>query len=261
MPAVGLRFRSTICRIAHAGEAIDLSFVARAHGRTPFDLPPGEATFVFADRATGQSLVATAAPSGLAPGHHRAKIVLPSAGTWQWELRPYWYPPVQYGPLTVLSAAVRSTPVPGSTTVALALAGSLLLAAATTALALRDRRRRPLWLGTLGSALLVALASGQLLSGETATVEAQAAASSRSALVARGQALFAAKGCISCHHHGALPGSTISGIGPDVTHYAGSAEFLRPWLANPRAVKTGTQMPDLGLQAAEIDALAAFLTQ
>lgn len=37
------------------------------------------------------------------------------------------------------------------------------------------------------------------------------------------------------------------------------AVFLRRWLSDPSAVKPGTDMPTLGLQPAEIDALIAFL--
>lgn len=40
-----------------------------------------------------------------------------------------------------------------------------------------------------------------------------------------------------------------------------TSEYLHLWLKNPEAVKMGTQMPNLNLKPAEIDALAAFLTQ
>ena len=77
----------------------------------------------------------------------------------------------------------------------------------------------------------------------------------------RGAALFVAKGCVVCHANGDLPGyETISiSIGPDLTHYSNDPAFLGQWLANPAAVRPAAAMPDLGLSAAEIDALIVFL--
>jgi hypothetical protein len=55
---------------------------------------------------------------------------------------------------------------------------------------------------------------------------------------------------------------------PDLLHGPGAArpdavserpDFLRSWLKDPRAVRPNTQMPDLGLKQAEIEALIAFL--
>jgi mono/diheme cytochrome c family protein len=244
-----------------AGEEIDLSFVARGHGRTPFDLPPGDATFVFTNRETGESLTASATPTGLTAGHHRASIVLPSAGIWDWELRPSWYPPVEFRSLSVRPAA--STGVPNSNFVptGVTVAGSLLIVLVATILAMRDRRRRPVWVAALTGALLLALVAGLWLRGAIPPVHAQPAADHQAISAARGEALFIAKGCITCHYHGEMQSSTIIGVGPDLTHYKGSNEFLHLWLADPHALKPNTQMPNLGLQAAEIDALASFLIQ
>jgi mono/diheme cytochrome c family protein len=244
-----------------AGEPIDLSFVARAHGRTPFDLPPHEASFVFTNHATGETLTVSASPSGLATGHHKATIVLPTTGSWDWELRPSWYPPIQFQPLTVLPAASTSTPNPSFIPSSVAVAGSLLIALAAAVLAIRDRRRRRVWVAALTGALLFALVGGLWLGGAIPSVQAQAAADHEASAAARGEALFVAKGCITCHYHGKLQNSTIIGIGPDLSHYKGSAEFLYLWLADPPSVKPNTQMPNLGLHAAEIDALATFLAQ
>jgi len=75
--------------------------------------------------------------------------------------------------------------------------------------------------------------------------------------------LFLAKGCVMCHVHQAVPESAqVSlSIGPDLSQYHNSPDFLRSWLANPSGVRPSTGMPDLGLSAGEIDALIAFLNQ
>ncbi|MEO7910712.1 MAG: cytochrome c [Roseiflexaceae bacterium] len=79
--------------------------------------------------------------------------------------------------------------------------------------------------------------------------------------IAYGKALFLAKGCATCHRHAAVassgfgPGSDI----PDLTTARWSADYLRTWLKDPAAVKPATNMPNLGLKRAEIEALIAFL--
>lgn len=78
--------------------------------------------------------------------------------------------------------------------------------------------------------------------------------------VARGQALFLAKGCATCHRHdawGELSGQT--NIGPDLSDYRPDPEYTARWLRDPAAVRPDTQMPDLDLGVAEISALIAFL--
>ncbi len=88
---------------------------------------------------------------------------------------------------------------------------------------------------------------------------------------AQGRALFQAKGCATCHRHEGLnigrvetrsPADLELGeaLGaPDLTHYRPDAEFVRRWLRDPAAVRTGTNMPNLHLSEDEIEALLAFL--
>ena len=78
---------------------------------------------------------------------------------------------------------------------------------------------------------------------------------------AYGKALFLAKGCATCHHHGAVAGSgAFAEEMPDLTTYRWNADYLRSWLKDPSAVKPGTYMPTLGLKQDEIEALIAFLS-
>lgn len=80
---------------------------------------------------------------------------------------------------------------------------------------------------------------------------------------AYGRALFSAKGCVTCHHHAAVPGSgPMSGPDvPDLSRPSWEADYLRAWLKDPGAVRKNTPMPNMGLKQDEIEALVAFLTK
>lgn len=83
-----------------------------------------------------------------------------------------------------------------------------------------------------------------------------AAASAASA--ASPAALFDAHGCRSCHKIGARGGNA----GPDLTmvgHRRPKA-WLEEWLASPRSVKHDTEMPEQGLNASDLSALADHLS-
>jgi len=83
--------------------------------------------------------------------------------------------------------------------------------------------------------------------------------------IAYGRQLFQAKGCASCHQHGALASSGqfsagwSGGSAPVLTAYPADPAYLRAWLHDPQALKPATPMPNLGLSAAEITALIAFI--
>lgn len=79
----------------------------------------------------------------------------------------------------------------------------------------------------------------------------------------RGQRLFVAKGCVTCHNHGRVPGADGGfAFAPDLTDKHFPREYLQAFLANP-AVKpnwsSDNRMPNLNLKADEIAALIAFL--
>ena len=46
---------------------------------------------------------------------------------------------------------------------------------------------------------------------------------------------------------------------PDISFSKHTADYLQTWLADPSALKPGTQMPNLHLSDAEIDTLVTFL--
>lgn len=81
----------------------------------------------------------------------------------------------------------------------------------------------------------------------------------------RGQQLFLAKGCITCHSHSAsgAPSDVPSArVGPDLSDRRLPADYLAKFLADP-SIKTvwasTNRMPNLELAPREIAALVAFI--
>jgi cytochrome c oxidase subunit 2 len=84
----------------------------------------------------------------------------------------------------------------------------------------------------------------------------------------RGERVFLSERCSSCH---TIRGTPADGtIGPDLTHLAtrstlaaqtipNTASSLSRWISDPQQIKPGTKMPALGLSAADIRSLVAYL--
>jgi cytochrome c oxidase subunit II len=103
-----------------------------------------------------------------------------------------------------------------------------------------------------------------------AWLEAQRAPAAEPAdeVAARGQEVFLAADCASCH---AVRGAGAEGVdGPDLTHLGSrrtlaaatlpnDTEHLTAWLTDPQAVKAGVDMPAAELSADELAALVAYL--
>jgi mono/diheme cytochrome c family protein len=80
----------------------------------------------------------------------------------------------------------------------------------------------------------------------------------------RGRRLFVAKGCVTCHVHGAVrqQNGFADEIGPNLTERRFPAEYLAQFLANPSMVqpRRGSMgMPNLNLKQTEIASLTAFI--
>jgi cytochrome c oxidase subunit 2 len=87
-------------------------------------------------------------------------------------------------------------------------------------------------------------------------------------LARAGATAFARDQCASCH---TIRGTSARGqVGPDLTHIGSRASIgaltlpntaaaLRDWLRDPQHSKPGNRMPDLGLSAADIRSLVAYL--
>jgi len=86
--------------------------------------------------------------------------------------------------------------------------------------------------------------------------------------VSRGREIFQRTACINCH---AVSGTPANGrFGPDLTHLmsretlaAGivlnNRENLRQWIQNPDVIKTGSLMPAMALDEADLDAVTDYL--
>lgn len=80
----------------------------------------------------------------------------------------------------------------------------------------------------------------------------------------RGQQLFVAKGCVTCHTHQLTRDYTLGKIGPDLSEPKFTEAYLARFLANPSIKtdwKTDQRMPNLGLKPGEVGALIAFLNR
>jgi hypothetical protein len=96
-------------------------------------------------------------------------------------------------------------------------------------------------------------------------IDAVAAGTTPSAtpLAQRGQDLFVAKGCNSCHYHGDTKTQPISPVGEDLTNKRYSDGLLSVMLTNPAMIPKRDiwEMPDLKLRPPEVAALVAFINK
>ena len=120
-------------------------------------------------------------------------------------------------------------------------------------------------------AAFLAIALVQTLGAPTSPPEPAAAATNAPATTqgvpattpggaALGKTLFVAKGCVNCHAHRDFTAAPES-FGPVLSNYQPNAEYVRRWLRDPAAIKPATQMPNLRLSEAEIEALIAYLAE
>lgn len=219
-----------------AGQTITIGFTIQQHGREPINMTGVQ---LLATQTTRSAALSFTATQQGAKGHYQVAVTLPTAGEWQWEIQPGGFPTVELTAITVVPAAVHDTqPYRWQSWV---LQGLQLLLV----------HHSPLLVGGARAALLM-VNSGWEMAPPAAPLEDQT--------ISYGRALFAAKGCTSCHLHGAVSSGWSSEAGPNLTSYSKDTDYLRHWLKDPRAVKPQTTMPNLQLQSSEIEALAAFLT-
>jgi cytochrome c2 len=241
-----------------AGEPITLEFSVRQHGRT---LVPGYEPVIHArNQITGETVRATASPSGQV-GHYRATLTLPSTGDWAWTVAP-WNGYNQDMPALIVQTeerppeAAQGTPTPW----AAAILGALI-AVVSGVFYLSSRYR---W--AIGLVLAGVVLGGVGVAAAVAPPEPEATTAShrgqRTQLPHRGADLFLAKGCVVCHTHAAVADRYTgprANVGPNLTDLALPAGYLHTWLRDPASVRPKTEMPNLGLEEAEVDALVAFL--
>ncbi len=236
-----------------------IEFSVRGHGKT---LITGlDATVTAVHQASGTKVVAEAKDASEA-GFYAATIALPESGEWHWEITAFGT--YSMPPLTVNEvAAVASGGSGGRTAVAWQLImGWTAAAGAILCLFFWTQQKNQLRLA--GAVLLgvVSLAGFVLHTEMPQPVLAGSEAVIVSAIApeAMGEALFVAKGCIQCHTNSRVTiAKNMHPFGPDLTFSKRTADYLQTWLADPSALKPGTQMPNLHLSDAEIDTLVTFL--
>ncbi len=241
-----------------AGAATTVGFTIRQHGRHPVNVE--DVVVRATDPVNGETLTFTARQEGDV-GHYVVEIVLPKAGLWNWEIQPAWFPPMTMAPMPVLDN------VTGPQEIAAGLAGlghllpwlvtglgAVLLSSAALSPRFATRRFR-LMTGVVGLLVIVGgLGWSALGTRLPTTLAAQSIAPAD-----YGRALFMAKGCNSCHLHEKARNAWSTEMGPNLTDYQNTAEYLHRWLKDPQSLKPNTEMPNLALKLTEIEALTAFL--
>ncbi len=235
-----------------ADEAVTVGFVVRQHGREPVG---GLAPVVGAThRASGENLTVSAVEDR--PAHYSASLTFPTEGEWDWWIDGFGIEQPMPA-LTVLSAA--NTPPQEGAASALPLIGTLIGAAGLVAGALVWTRRQRWGIALVLASLAVIAAA--LIPAFSSAPAAAASAQPPDDPAARGAALFVAKGCIVCHTNSRAGANSLVSlnVGPDLSRYGNTPEYLRVWLSDPAVLKPGTRMPDLDLSDEEIEALITFL--
>jgi mono/diheme cytochrome c family protein len=111
----------------------------------------------------------------------------------------------------------------------------------------------------------ITIASGFMNNNATLAPIAAIAAGTAPRVIAaaeRGKQLYIAKGCTTCHVHGAIEGSGKLKAGPDLTPKRYQAEYLAKILDDPSIARTPGQMnimPKLELKPTEVAAITAFI--
>jgi len=248
-----------------AGEPLSVGFTVLQHGRTPMtDLYPT----INAKLSSTETMSISAEPNGK-PGHYSATLTFPKEGRWEWTIQAF----TMEQPMPVLNVTA-----PGSTFTnepatktksaasvpALWILRGLAFGLALIGLVFAFRRGSRLTGALAGLCLLAGL--GTFLTGmTTARVEAQGKGLSNSSIsqVELGRQLFTAKGCITCHYNTKAADRsdywTIEMGAPDLSTFSASPEILEIRLKDPKAAKSDTKMPNLGLKETEIEALIAFI--
>jgi mono/diheme cytochrome c family protein len=247
-----------------AGSPLEIGFTVRQHGNEPMrGLTP---TVTIKNSETGEQQIFRAEPEG-ETGHYSASLAFPSGGEWEWSIQAFSMdqpmPSLQVAAGGPVAGEIQSPVQPAPFSIrallglpALVVLAGLLGAGAGTYFFVRRRAR---WAPVIIAAGLLVSSAGFISArAEEKPVEA----TQSSAAVQLGQKLFVAKGCVTCHTHAGAPnrGNISTDVGPNLTEYSASPDYLRVWLKDPQAVKpNNTEMPNLELKESEIEALIAFL--
>jgi hypothetical protein len=118
-----------------AGDNLHLGFMVRQHGVTPIDTidprgPGLQPILSAARRETGESVRSVAQKEGPV-GHFVVDVTFPSAGAWDWEIRPEPFEATKFETLKVTPAAGATTNLASPLAAGAPLEGPVDTAAAT----------------------------------------------------------------------------------------------------------------------------------
>lgn len=242
-----------------ANQPFEIGFMVRQHGVTPLE---GQEPIITASLAGSKDSVEFFAREEGEVGHYVAELILPQAGNWEWSIAAFTVNQAMPS-LTVVSAVpVASDAVkPAFNLLPMAITGIGLLSMLGGALALQRKVR---WAAALVLAGLLISGVGFASAADQPKAESEAQEVipvTGTSQVELGRDLFIAKGCMLCHSHAETNSIREFGVdmGPDLTNYTASREYLLVWLRDPSAAKPETLMPNLGLSEVEMNALIEFI--
>ncbi len=242
-----------------ANQPFEIGFMIRQHGVTPLS---GQSPTVTAHLASlNESLEFSAREEGEV-GHYVAEITLPQAGEWEWSIAAFTVNQAMPS-LTVIDAVpvANESIKPNLSALPLFVVGFGLLGVLGGLFALQKKVR---WAMALVLAGFIVSGVGFVSAADQPNVKSEAQEVipvTGESQVELGRGLFIAKGCMLCHSHAETNGIREFGVdmGPDLTNYTASPEYLLLWLKDPSAAKPETLMPNLELSESEMDALIAFI--
>ncbi len=251
---------------AAAGEPLTIGFTVLQHGRTPLT---GQNATITAALFKKEQFVVEAKEEGK-PGHYSATLTFPKEGDWSWSIQVFTMD--QPMPSISISApvVVGSNP-PAKQTASLPpllIVRVLAFGIGLIGLLVVLRSKNRLAIAVTATCLLVGIGSF-VTRPAVPKVEAQGNSSPASSIeglaisqVEMGRRLFVAKGCLGCHYNSKANEPdylTVEMGAPNLSNFSASPEALRLRLKDPTLVKSDTQMPNLNLSEAEIEALIAFI--
>lgn len=253
-----------------AGEPFTVGFTVLQHGKTPLD---GLGPIITATLSKKEKFVVVAESDGK-PGHYTATLTFPYDGSWDWSIdafgREQPMPVLQVvepvGEYIAEAVVVTEPMTPAISPVWMVRALALVVGAIGVMMAFRGMSRWAVGLVVLSLSVgFIFFRTGPVVPEVEVESESSVEMVSDSSMsdAEVGARLFVAKGCISCHLNGNVATGyeyfTIEMGAPDLTNFSASPDVLRIRLKDPAAVKSDTQMPNLGLREDEIEALIAFI--
>jgi mono/diheme cytochrome c family protein len=247
-----------------AGEPLTIGFTVLQHGRTPTTGLTPTITFTLYKE---KQVVFDAKEDGK-PGHYSATVILPKEGEWNWSINAFGKSPMPAVSVTApVMATEKATTASNASFPFLLLLRVLAFGAGLFGLMAVIRTKSRMAMAFTALCLTVGVASF-MTGAAVPEVDAQGSSSfempvdSSISQVELGRRLFLVKGCISCHVNTKVGQSdywTVEMGAPNLSNFSASPEALRLRLKDPTLVKSDTQMPNLNLSDAEIEALIAFI--